>query len=84
MRITLPPDLEAMMQEKIEAGLFNSADEVIAAALTLMMELDDAQREKLARLRAAVQVGIDQADRGDFAEDFSIEKLQSEMDEGTR
>ncbi|MEP2758835.1 MULTISPECIES: type II toxin-antitoxin system ParD family antitoxin [Alphaproteobacteria] len=84
MRITLPPDLEAMIQEKIEAGLFNSADEVIAAALTLMMELDDAQREKLARLRAAVQVGIDQADRGDFAEDFSIEKLQSEMDEGTR
>jgi len=84
MRITLPPDLEAMMQEKIEAGLFNSADEVIAAALTLMMELDDAQREKFARLRAAVQVGIDQADRGDFAEDFSIEKLQSEMDEGTR
>lgn len=40
------------------------------------------QEKKLAALRQAVQVGIDQADRGEFAEGFSIETLMKEADSG--
>ena len=35
---------------------------------------------KLERLRAAVQLGIDEAERGEFAEDSSLDGLLTELD----
>lgn len=63
MNINLTPRLEAMIREKVDSGLYNNSSEVVREALRL---LD--QEDKLKRLRAALAVGIEVADRGDVVE----------------
>ncbi|MDQ3654358.1 MAG: type II toxin-antitoxin system ParD family antitoxin [Chloroflexota bacterium] len=60
MNITLTPQLEAMIQEKVERGLYDNHSEVVRDALRLMQ-----QQDKLERLRAAIAIGIEAADRGE-------------------
>lgn len=61
MSITLPAKLEQRIQEKVSSGAYRSADEVIQAGLSLL----DEKERRLAALRADIQVGIDQAERGE-------------------
>jgi len=81
MHVSLTAKLEEMVRRKVESGMYNNASEVIRAALRMMAVADAEQEEKLKAFREAAQVGLDQADRGEFAEGFSIEQLQKEMDE---
>ena len=60
MIVTLSPQLEAMVQQRVESGRYGDAGEVIHAALQLM-----AEHERFQRLRAAVAEGYDQAERGE-------------------
>lgn len=61
MNISLTPELEAMVREKVERGLYNNNSEVVREALRLLE-----QEDKLERLRAALAVGIEAADRGEL------------------
>lgn len=47
--------------------------------VAVMLSEVEYEKIKLERLRAAVQIGIDEADRGELA-DYSLEKLQAELD----
>ena len=81
MNVNLTPRLEAMVQQKVASGLYNNASEVVREALRLLEE-----RDRLARLRAAIAVGDAQIARGDVAEwtpDF-MERLINEADEEER
>jgi len=60
MNVTLSPQLQAMVQQRVESGRFIDASEVIQAALQLMVE-----HERFQRLRAAVAEGFEQAERGE-------------------
>jgi antitoxin ParD1/3/4 len=53
MSIELPPRIAAMLQEKVDSGLYASADEAIEAAVRLLDEHD----RRLQRLRAAIAEG---------------------------
>jgi antitoxin ParD1/3/4 len=65
MNISLTPELERRIAEKVESGLYTTASEVVRAALRGMFE-QDAQRERArAELDAALQHSIDQLDRGE-------------------
>lgn len=64
MNVNLTPQLEEMVRQKVATGLYNSASEVIREALRLMGEQD---RVRLEALRAAVAVGLAQAERGEVA-----------------
>jgi antitoxin ParD1/3/4 len=61
MQVTLPPDLEQRIADRVAAGTSASSSEVVEQALRLLFETEAAR----ARLRAAIQVGIDQLDRGE-------------------
>ena len=61
MAIQLPPDIEARIQQKVAEGAFPDADEVIREAMRLL----DAQQRQLQELRAKLQSGLDQLDRGE-------------------
>lgn len=64
MNITLPRGLEEFVQEQVASGLYESSSEVHCEALRLLKLRTD-QAEKLSSLRAAVNEGVLQADRGE-------------------
>jgi antitoxin ParD1/3/4 len=59
MNISLTPQLEEMVRQKVLSGLYTSASEVVREALRLMDEKDQLQAAKLDQLRQAIQEGID-------------------------
>ena len=66
MNVSLTPELERLVHEKVESGLYNSASEVVREALRLLRERDELQRMRLEELRREIRIGIDQADRGEL------------------
>ncbi len=65
MTITLPPQLEKQVQEKVATGEYDSPFDVLRDGLRLIEERDRRKAERLAMLREESQVGIDQLDRGE-------------------
>ena len=65
MNVSLTPELERRVAEKVEAGLYTSASEVVRESLRLLFESDDVRRAQLAELNNRIQLGLDQLDRGE-------------------
>lgn len=61
MPVHLPPRLEAQIDQLVADGHFASAESVIVEALRLLQE----RESRRAQLRAKIQVGLDQLDRGE-------------------
>ena len=56
VNVSLTPELERLVNEKVESGLYQTASEVVREALRLLKERDIAREQ----LRADVQVGFSQ------------------------
>ena len=69
--LSLGPHWEEFIRREIATGRYASASEVVRAALR---DYED-KGKKLDALRAHLAEGIEQADRGEFVDDFSIEKV---------
>ena len=67
MDVSLTPELERLIDEKVESGLYPSASEVVREALRLLEERDKVQALRFEEVRREIQIGIDQADRGEVA-----------------
>ena len=61
MHINLSAEIERYLESKVGTGLYHNAAEVVRDAIRRMQEED----EKLSALRAAVQVGDAQIERGE-------------------
>lgn len=61
MNVSLGPELERLVNEKVDSGLYQTASEVVREALRLLKERDHAREQ----LRADVQAGLDQLARGE-------------------
>ena len=59
MNINLTPQLEEMVRQKVNSGLYTSASEVVREALRLMDEKDRLRAAKLEQLRQDIQEGLD-------------------------
>ena len=68
MNISLTPELEELVQKKVESGRYSSASEVIRAGLRLLEQEDELRETRLAAMRAQVQEGIEQAERGELVD----------------
>ncbi|MCA9880726.1 MAG: type II toxin-antitoxin system ParD family antitoxin [Thermomicrobiales bacterium] len=60
MSVVLTPQLEALIHQKVQSGRYSSASEVVQEALQLLEE-----REAFQRLAAAINVGIQEIERGE-------------------
>jgi antitoxin ParD1/3/4 len=67
MNVSLTPELEKFVTNKVESGLYQTASEVIREGLRLLRERDELHQKKLEELRKEIAIGIDQADRGKVA-----------------
>ena len=65
MNVSLTPQLEVFVKQKVSKGLYNSASEVIREALRLLEERDALQTMKLEALRHEIAEGITSLDNGE-------------------
>ncbi|MBD2465389.1 type II toxin-antitoxin system ParD family antitoxin [Oscillatoria sp. FACHB-1407] len=59
MNVSLTPELEQFVQEKVSSGLYYSASEVIREGLRLLKEREQLQQLRLQELRQDIQAGLD-------------------------
>ncbi len=68
MNVSLSPELERLIEQKVKSGMYNSASEVIRAGLRLMQEQDELRQIRLRELQRDVKKGLDQIERGEVVE----------------
>ena len=67
MNVSLTPELEKLVNERVRSGMYTSASEVVREALRLLNAQEELRRQKLEDLRKEIQIGLDQLDRGEVA-----------------
>jgi antitoxin ParD1/3/4 len=83
MNISLTPELEQYVNGRVRSGLYHSASEVIREGLRLLKEKDEVHQRKLDELRREIQIGVDQADRGQVST-FTKETLKEIKADGRK
>ena len=76
MDVRLTPELEDLVREMVETGLYRDESDVVAEALRLLDRFQSSPSRDQA-LREAVQQGIDAIARGDFTRVNSPEELNA-------
>ncbi len=77
MNVSLPPELEARVRQRVESGMYGSASEVIREALRLFEAYEQAQISKLDSLREDIAKGLnDSKNDRTGAVDFESVKQQ--------
>ena len=73
MNISLTPELEQLVNDKVKTGMYQTASEVIREGLRLLRERD----QRVEALRRDVRAGFEAVERGEFTEDNknNIKKL---------
>ncbi|MFB2918537.1 MULTISPECIES: type II toxin-antitoxin system ParD family antitoxin [Aerosakkonema] len=74
MNVSLTPELEKFVQEKVKSGRYLSASEVVREALRLLQEEDQIRQLRLENLRKEIAIGIEQADRGEVVDGKEVIK----------
>jgi antitoxin ParD1/3/4 len=67
MNVSLTPELERLVNDKVATGLYTSASEVVREALRLLKEQDEVRAMTLRELKRDIAAGLDQLDRGQSA-----------------
>src|SRR5262245_62068309 len=65
MNVSLTPQLERLVHQKVKSGAYLSASEVVREGLRLLQERDAVREFRLAELRKEIQIGLDQLERGE-------------------
>jgi antitoxin ParD1/3/4 len=65
MNVSLTPELERQVEERVASGLYGSASELVREALRLFFRYDAARAEELAALGQRIELGLAQLDRGE-------------------
>jgi len=64
MNISLTPELEQLVNDKVKTGMYQTASEVIREGLRLLKERD----QRLEALRHDIRSGFDAVERGEFTD----------------
>ena len=74
MNISLSPELEKFVHDRVKSGKYNDASEVIAEALEVVR---DEEGWDLEELRREISIGAEQLRRGEYAE-YDAEAIKAE------
>lgn len=85
MNVNLTPELERLVQRKVESGLYNNQSEVVREALRLLAEQDRLRDAHLKKLSGALAEGLREADRGDVSHGPKVvAELRRSLRRGTK
>jgi antitoxin ParD1/3/4 len=88
MNVSLTPELERWISEKVEDGRYRSASEVVREGLRLLQEREEEHAARLEGLRREIQVGLDELDRGETVDveevfDRVLSRLAEQQETGS-
>lgn len=64
MNVSLTPELEKWVQDKVQSGLYGSSSEVVRDALRVLHQFEQERVRKLSSLQSEIQIGLDQLKAG--------------------
>ena len=64
MNISLTPELEQFITDRVKSGMYNSSSEVVREALRLLKEQHELYRIRLAELKTEIDKGVASANAG--------------------
>ncbi|MGC2112226.1 MAG: type II toxin-antitoxin system ParD family antitoxin [Candidatus Korobacteraceae bacterium] len=67
MNVSLTPQLEKLIEQKVREGNYQNASEVVREALRLLADRDERRSLELQRLRGEIQLGLDDIRHGRVA-----------------
>ena len=65
MNVSLTPELEKLVESKVQSGRYQSASEVIREGLRLLDDQDRLRKAQIEEVRRKIRIGIDQLDKGE-------------------
>ena len=77
MNISLTPQLEKYVERKVKEGRYQTASEVMRAALRLLADHDELRKLEIKRLKKEVKIGLDQIAAGDTVP-LDVEYIKAE------
>ena len=66
MNVSLTPELEKLVNDKVKSGRYNSASEVVREGLRLLQDQDELRRIRTDELRREIMLGVDQIRNGQY------------------
>jgi putative addiction module CopG family antidote len=78
--VTLPDTLDRFVQDQVASGAYPDAQAVLQAGVQKLEAETERERQKMERFLAAVQVGLDQFERGEFVEVTDLKAYLDEID----
>jgi len=78
MNVSLTPELEKWVQDKVKSGLYGSSSEVVRDALRILHQFEQERVRKLSSLQSEIQMGLEQlkAGRSKKLDDSLIESIK--------
>jgi antitoxin ParD1/3/4 len=77
MNVSLTPELEKVVQDKVNSGLYGNASEVLRAGLRLLIEQEQLKQGRFEQLVQDIQIGLDQDAKGEIVSGpEAFQKLQ--------
>jgi antitoxin ParD1/3/4 len=70
--ISLTPELDQFIDDRVESGLYESASEVVREGLRLLRHREGLQAKQLERVRAKIEKGWQQSERGEVVGDADV------------
>ena len=77
MNISLTPELEKFVQQKVNSGMYHSASEVIRDGLRLLQEREQLRQLKLEELRQDILRGVNSGKSTQLERRFSNPKTRT-------
>jgi antitoxin ParD1/3/4 len=74
LNVSLTPQLEQFITARVASGRFQSASEVVRAALRMLEDSESERQAALRKVRKQIAVGIDQLDHGEWVDGEAVFK----------
>lgn len=79
MNVSLTPELETLVNNKVKSGIYNSASEVVREALRLLKEQDELKIIRREEVRREVMKGVEEIKNGHGIVYNSAEELAEDI-----
>ena len=78
--VSLPPEVEAFIEERVAAGRFATVGEAVREGLRLLEEREQKREAVLTELRHEIEIGVEQAKAGRLSDGSSFfEQLRQKL-----